>query len=223
MLYFLARRVPRTRTSHLDVITFDRGQSKAEFKAPSDRYLVINRLPPALSSSEAQQRGLPHKAANSTLAPPLHRHLWQEETFHILSGSAKFTLGIGRQSRHRLASAGEVMVIPRGQVHTFCNASEGAGLVVEFVLDPASRRTDEAYFRNVWGYRDDCTRAGVQGSPFQSLLFMHRGGVVMALPGPEIVSKTLGLLFTYVGGVLIGKLLLGYADSYHEYYHPSPR
>lgn len=76
---------------------------------------------------------------------------------------------------------------------------------------------------NVWGYRDDCTRAGVQRSLFQTLLFMHRGGVAMALPGPDIVSKALGLLFTYVGGVLVGRLLLGYADSYPEYYYPKSR
>lgn len=147
MLSFLARRVPRTKTSHLDVVTFDGGHSTAEFKTPKDRYLVTNRLPPALSSSKARQVGLPHKGANSTLAPPLHRHVWQEETFHVLSGTARFTLGSGGQRRERLAPAGEIMVIPRGHVHTFCNASEEAELVVEFVLDPASRDTDEAYFR----------------------------------------------------------------------------
>lgn len=48
---------------------------------------------------------------------------------------------------------------------------------------------------------------------------MHRGGVVMALPGPEILSMALGLLLNYVGGVLVGKTLLGYQDSYPEYYH----
>ncbi|KUI53684.1 hypothetical protein VP1G_01100 [Cytospora mali] len=246
MLSFLARRVPRSKTSHLNIITFEGGHSTADFKAPSDRYLVINRLPPALSDTEAQHKGLPHKGANSTLAPPLHRHLWQEETFHVLSGTARFALGSGRQRRHRLASAGEVAVIPGGQVHTFCNASEEAELVVEFVLDPASRETDEAYFHPVLSgrnlalvlkytltmhpvqemcgdTRDDCAKAGVQRSLFQTLLFMHRGGLVMALPGPDIISKRLGLLFTYVGGVLIGRFLLGYKDSYSEYYHPKSR
>lgn len=72
---------------------------------------------------------------------------------------------------------------------------------------------------NVWGYRDDCRRAGVQRNLFQNLLFMHRGGVVMALPGPEMVSLAAGWLLNFLGGVLVGKWLLGFRDSYPEYYH----
>lgn len=54
-------------------------------------------------------------------------------------------------------------------------------------------------------------------------MFMHGGGVVMALPGPEGVSRALGLLLNYVGGVFVGKWLLGYSGTYSEYYHPSSR
>lgn len=144
MLSFLARRVPRTTTSHLDRIALDSGRSTAEFKPPGDRYLVVNRLPPAATPAEAARLGLPHAGANSSLAPPLHRHLWQDETFHVLSGTARFTLGGGAE---RLARAGEVVVVPRRAAHTFCNASGEHELVVEFVLEPGSRDTDEAYFR----------------------------------------------------------------------------
>lgn len=148
MLSFLTRRVPRTAISHLDRITLDGGRSTAEFKLPADRYLVINRLPPAAASpQEAARLGLPHAGANSSLAPPLHRHLWQDETFHVISGTAKFTLGRGAGGTEKLAGAGEVVVVPRRAAHTFCNASGEEELVVEFVLDPASRDTDEAYFR----------------------------------------------------------------------------
>lgn len=56
-------------------------------------------------------------------------------------------------------------------------------------------------------------------SIFQSLLFMQHGGIVMALPGPEVVSIAMGVLFNFVGGVLIGQILLGYSGSYSEYYH----
>lgn len=59
----------------------------------------------------------------------------------------------------------------------------------------------------------------MQRSFFQALLFMHRGGVVLALPGPEILSQAVGILLNYVGGLLIGKGLLGYQDTYPEYYH----
>lgn len=42
---------------------------------------------------------------------------------------------------------------------------------------------------------------------------------MLALPGPEIISQVVGLLLNYVGGLLIGKILLGYQDTYPEYYH----
>ncbi|KAF3767333.1 hypothetical protein M406DRAFT_253352 [Cryphonectria parasitica EP155] len=217
MLSFLAKHPPRTKISHLDKFSLDGGRSLVEFKRPASRYLVINRLPPAASDAEARREGLSHNGANSSLAPPLHKHFWQEETFHVMSGTARFTLGTNRAER--LAAAGEVVVVPRREIHTFCNASEETGLVVEFVLDPVSRGTDEAYFRNVWGYRDDCRKAGIRRSFFQALLFMHHGGIVMALPGPEMVFRYLGLLLNYVGGVMIGQVLLGYHSSYPEYYH----
>lgn len=147
MLQFLARSPPRTRISHLDRIVLDDGLSVIEFKPPSDRYLVVNRLPPVLSDAEALKKGLPHKGANSSLAPPLHRHFWQDETFHVVSGMAKFTVGSRREEILLLsADPNPTIIIPRRQLHTFCNASEETDLVVEFVLDPASRQTDEAYF-----------------------------------------------------------------------------
>lgn len=148
MLSFLARRVPRTTTSHLDKIALDGGRSTAEFKPPADRYLMANRLPPAAPASEAARLGLPHAGANSSLAPPPHRHLWQDETFHVVSGTARFTFpGGGGGGAEKLARAGEVVVVPRRAAHTFCNASAEDELVVEFVLDPGTRDTDEAYFR----------------------------------------------------------------------------
>lgn len=149
MLSFIARRVPRTPISHLESIALDGGRSAAEFRPPTDRFLVLNRLPQAVSDHKAAQLGLPHAGATSSLAPPLHRHLWQDETFHVIKGTAQFTLGTSgsRSSEEKLASAGEVVVIPRRTAHTFCNASEMDELVLEFVLHPASRDTDEAYFR----------------------------------------------------------------------------
>lgn len=156
MLSFLVKKAPRTTSSHLNKILLDGGRSIAEFKPPTDRYLVINRLPPS-ATSEPHRRGLhPHHPgvnsssssssfSTSSLAPPLHQHFWQDETFHIIYGKAEFT--IGKDRTKRLASAGEVVIIPRRVVHTFRNASEDSELVIEFVLDPASKGTDEAYFR----------------------------------------------------------------------------
>lgn len=145
MLSFLAKHHPRSKVCHLNTITLDGGRSVAQFKPPGDQYLVINRLPPALSPSEARKQGLPHPGANSSLAPPLHRHLWQDESFHVISGTAKFTVGSQRQVR--LASEGDIVVIPKREAHTFCNASDKTDLVIEFALQPAYKWNDEAYFR----------------------------------------------------------------------------
>jgi len=49
---------------------------------------------------------------------------------------------------------------------------------------------------------------------------MHRGNTILAWPGPRVLAKVFGMLVNYVGGVIIGKWLLGYSDSYEEYYHP---
>jgi hypothetical protein len=52
------------------------------------------------------------------------------------------------------------------------------------------------------------------------LLFMHRGNAVLAWPGPRLLAKLFGVLLNFMGGLIVGKWLLGYSDSYEEYYHP---
>lgn len=133
MLSFLARRVPRTITACQNPLVFDGGRSSIEFKAPTDRYLVVNRWPP--SSSEANR--------NIALRPPLHWHLHQTETFHVLKGTAEFVW----DGRKVIKNAGDVITIPAKAIHTFCNSSQSEELVIEFVLEPQWRERDEAFFR----------------------------------------------------------------------------
>ena len=132
MLSFLAKAIPRTQTAPLNKILFDNGRSSITFKSPGDKYLVINNWPPA---SCPENR-------NIALRPPLHWHRHQEETFHVLSGTARFSL----DGKDILRSKGETMSIPVKSVHTFCNASESEELVIEFVLEPGSRERDECFF-----------------------------------------------------------------------------
>lgn len=49
---------------------------------------------------------------------------------------------------------------------------------------------------------------------------MRKGDTLLALPGPQIVAKPLAVLMNFIGGLVIGKWLLGYSDSYPEYSHP---
>jgi mannose-6-phosphate isomerase-like protein (cupin superfamily) len=48
-------------------------------------------------------------------APPLHRHLHEDEIFYILSGAAEFRCK-GEQLR---AAAGDFVLLPAGEPHTF--------------------------------------------------------------------------------------------------------
>jgi len=147
MLSFLAVHPPRSRIAHLSHFTVDNGRSAVEFKPRTDRYLVINRLPPAASDEDVRNQKVPNKA-NCSLAPPLHWHYYQEETFHVLEGTAKFIL----DGKEKIANVGDTVLIPKQQFHTFCNASEETPLSVEFVLDPIMRDHDEAYFSEQLGY-----------------------------------------------------------------------
>ena len=67
-------------------------------------------------------------------------------------------------------------------------------------------------------YRDDCRKAGIPRSLPQVLLFNWVGGVVLALPGPTIISKPVGVALNLFGGLVLGKYILGYRESYPEYY-----
>ncbi|KAK5464636.1 hypothetical protein LTS15_001198 [Exophiala xenobiotica] len=215
MIPFLARHPPRTRVAHLNKIFFDEGRSYIEFKAASDRYLVINRLPPAPIDESASDNGgqaIP-SPPNCALNPPLHWHSRQEEFFHVLEGNAAFYL----EGRKCVATTGEVVKIPEGAFHTFRNASSKDDLVVEFVLEPRNRERDEEFFRNTQTYRDDCKKAGIPRSMFQVLLFNYRANVVLAFPGPRFIAKPLGLLLNFFGA-WIGRLIFGFQDSYPEYY-----
>jgi mannose-6-phosphate isomerase-like protein (cupin superfamily) len=138
MLSFLARPPPRTQVGHLDHITYDDGQSTVTYKSPSGRYLVVNRLPPSSASDPR----------NSVLAPPLHWHARQHETFHVLRGAARFEM----DGKVTTAEQGQIVSVPRGCFHKFGNASDERPLVIEFVLEPRMRGRDEAYFSEpaVW-------------------------------------------------------------------------
>jgi mannose-6-phosphate isomerase-like protein (cupin superfamily) len=143
MFSFLATQTPRTKVAHLNTITFDDGRSSIEFKSPTDRYLVINRWPPASSDEET----VPGQA-NCALSPPPHWHQYQKETFHVLSGTGKFWL----EGKDILATAGEIVEIPTTAFHTFCNASKTEELVVEFTLEPSTRKRDEAFFSTLLSF-----------------------------------------------------------------------
>jgi hypothetical protein len=60
-------------------------------------------------------------------------------------------------------------------------------------------------------------KAGLRPSLPQLLLFLRSSDTLLALPGPKFVAKPLSILMNFIGGLVIGKWLLGYSERYPEY------
>jgi mannose-6-phosphate isomerase-like protein (cupin superfamily) len=138
MFSFLASHPARSRNAHLSEIAFDSGASILTFneKESQNHYPITNSLPPAPPGSLS--RSIPHHQPNSVLLPPLHWHLWQDEKFHVLTGTARFLL----DGKEEIVPAGSEIIVPKGALHCFSNGSETERLVLEFGLSPA-RKEDE--------------------------------------------------------------------------------
>jgi mannose-6-phosphate isomerase-like protein (cupin superfamily) len=145
MLSFLATHPPRTQVSSLPRLTFDDGASWIEFCSPYSRFLVRNHWPPASAGSSIgfNSRIEPPFKPQCSLHPPLHWHRFQSETFHVLKGTAKFSV----DGKEIVIGEGSEVTVPRAAFHSFCNASSSEEMEIEFVLTPKWRKRDEAYFR----------------------------------------------------------------------------
>lgn len=170
MLRWLAPRVPpRKYRTDLQTLILDDGRSKVSFSQSETRtlgtrsglqakshdvehspaLLVYNSLPPAPVGNQLEP--------NSSLCPPFHIHLHEDETFNVVSGQARFLLVDQNGELHNepqdaatsrsysmrlddelmgtvscLVSRGSSITIPRGQIHTFRNASTTSRLEIEF-------------------------------------------------------------------------------------------
>lgn len=90
--------------------------------------------------------------------------------------------------------------------------------MVDIHLTPESYENEQRFFRNFFGYLDDCKKAKMEPSLFQLLVFLHSADTPLALPLPNewlgtIVSRIFLILVAY-----FGRYVLGYQDSYPEYY-----
>ncbi|MGW4271685.1 cupin domain-containing protein [Streptomyces seoulensis] len=69
--------------------------------------------------------------APHTQGPPQHRHTRHDESFYVLSGTVRFTVG----DEHHDAVAGTLVVVPPGAPHTFANPT-GRPAVLLSVFTP---------------------------------------------------------------------------------------
>lgn len=219
MLSFLAAAPPRRSIASQNPIIQEQGASRTEFlKVPAkgdsstsssfDNDYGNLPIGAPIMRSVAKPGSLVHK-------PPYHWHKHQTETFRVHSGHFRATLN-GKQSSH---GAGAHVVIPPGTYHTLVNASNDEELDTTVMMDPAQPERDEAFFRNVFGYLDDCIAANMEPSLFQMSLFLYAFDVYLALPLlPPSIGRAISQPLVFFLGIVLGKWLLGLQESYPEYY-----
>lgn len=153
MFSFLASHPPKTHTATHNPVETEDGQSSIHFftNDPDSPYAMKAHVKPGFTIH----------------VPPYHWHKYQSETFQINSGSMRATL----EGSDTIIPAGDSITILPGQHHTFNNASDDEDLVISTGLDPMERERDEAFFRNLYSYLDDCRKEGVGPSLPQLMLF----------------------------------------------------
>lgn len=104
--------------------------------------------------------------------------------------------------------------------HRFENASSTEDLRIDIQLDPEDYDNEERFFRNFFGYLDDCKRSKVEPSVFQLFVFLHSADTPLAVPMP-FGLEGVGIWVSWVLMVVVafvGRWLLGYEACYEEYY-----
>jgi mannose-6-phosphate isomerase-like protein (cupin superfamily) len=211
MLTFLrAAHPPRTNNTANNPIFYDDGRSSVTFAKPGSDYIMTHRIPPTTNLHPL-----------SIVVPPFHYHIHQDEHFHVRSGTGLFYRGLGPQPFATLTSepAGQrTASIKAGRYHRFENASETEDLVVDVHLTPESYEGEQRFFRNFFGYLDDCRKARQEPSFFQLMVFLHDADTPLAVPLPwEWLGRVASRLLLW-GAAYWGRFVLGYGRSYEEYF-----
>jgi len=171
---------------------------------------MTHRLPPT-----TKENGI------SIIQPPFHYHIYQSEYFNVRSGTGNFFRGQDPKPFIQLSSEEgkpKQASIPAGQYHRFENASATEDFVLDIHLTPEDYENEQRFFRNFFGYLDDCKKAKKEPSFFQLLVFLYSADTPLALPAPtEFIGRWASRVFLIVVAGW-GRWVLGYKSSYPEYY-----
>lgn len=198
---------PRTNTASQDTITYEDGRAILQFNPPDNEFAMTHTVPPTTTAH-----------GDSLAQPPLHFHTHQEEFFCVKKGTARFYLGTSKVP-FATAKTDDTIHIPAGRYHRFENASETQNLVIGEKKTPENHERDQHFFRNLFGYLDDCKKAKVEPSVFQLVVFANVADTPLALPAPfgiEVLGYWYSRLLTSVLA-FVGRAM-GYQESYPEYY-----
>jgi mannose-6-phosphate isomerase-like protein (cupin superfamily) len=201
---------PRTNNAENNPIIYEAGKSSVTFAKPGSDYIMTHRIPPTTKENGA-----------SIIEPPFHYHIYQDEYFHVQSGTGRFYRGVEHEPFAVLTDepGGKATAsVKAGRYHRFENASDTRDLVVDIHLTPESYEDEQRFFRNFFGYLDDCKTAGTAPSFFQLMVFLHSADTPLAVPLPsEWLGKVASRLLLWAAAGW-GRFILGYKQSYPEYY-----
>lgn len=211
MLSFLRGNAPvRTNNAANNPIVYENGRSSVTFRRPNSDYCMTHVIPPV-----SAQNGV------SIITPPFHYHIYQDEFFRVQSGLGHFYRGLAPAPFAVLSGAPgqqSTATVQAGRYHRFENASQTEDLVVDVHLAPESYESEQRFFRNFFGYLDDCKKNKVAPSFFQLLVFLHSADTPLAVPLPwEALGRVVSRILL-TATALWGKWVLGYRDTYPEYY-----
>ena len=215
MLSCLVHSFPRSETIAQHPLQTDGGARITEFLPPDhehDEFRVRQTvLKKKLDKFKATQ-------GDSAKSPPLcHWHLHKDEYFYVEKGS--ILLKIDGED-HIITAKDRVIEIKAGVYHSFdIDPNSNEDLVWVAYVEPEDGLT-EKFFRNAFGYLDDCQNKRITPNLFQLLVFLYHDGTFVALPRlPKFLGKWLSRwVFGYFGGRVIGEKLLGFKDNYPEYF-----
>lgn len=208
MLSFLrGANPPRTNNASNNPVMYEGGTSSVLYHKPDDPYIMTHTLPPVDDSGP------------SIVQPPFHYHIHQSERFNVHSGSGLFFMGLSPKPFATLSRDKPHAFIPAGRYHRFENTSRTEPLVLDIELDPQNHEGEQSFFRNFFGYLDDCKKHKAAPSIFQLMVFLHAADTPLALPMP-FGLETLGVYVSRVFLIVMASVgwLLGYKTSYPEYY-----
>lgn len=213
MLSFLrAPHPPKTHQAGKDLTIYEHGASSVQYHPKGSKYIMTHILPP-----------MNPKEGPSIVQPPFHYHIYQTEHFRVMRGTAHMFFGLDSAPTVVLRSqeGGQTSATlgPR-RYHRFENASSTEELEIAIRLDPDDYENESRFFRNFFGYLDDCKRAKQAPSIFQLFVFLHSADTPLAIPMPlglETVGVYLSWLLLIVVAYL-GRFVLGCKTSYPEYY-----
>lgn len=189
---------------------YEGDRSSVLFRAASSEYSMTHTIPPETDANGA-----------SILKPPFHYHIYQDEHFHVTSGTGAFYLGLASSPFAVLSSEpgkDTTTTIKAGRYHRFENASKTDDLIVDIKLNPEAYDSEQRFFRNFFGYLDDCKSAGAAPSLFQLLVFLHSADTPLAVPLPWVSLGKIASRILLTATNFWGTWVLGYKNSYPEYY-----